>query len=323
MEISASLLATLSTEPQEPMIIGFLVIATFLLGVLFIVALVMAIARKSKPWTIVCIAVGLLAGGCLVGTGVMLGRVISKQAELAKTGEGPKQRVFSPDKSYSIEVPKDWKASPKLNEDAGITSAAPLERSCVMVLADTKTDFAGTLDDFDELTVGSMEKALESPQISAPESRMIGGFRAIDRRLSGRAENLNIVYHRVSIETADGFYQIIAWTTPSREKLESPTFEKIFESFKATAGPATEITGGSTEIGTRAIHVVSEVLGVEAESIKHESRMVADLGADDLDTVEIVMAIEEEFGVEVPDEQAEKLVTVGDLIRWLEEKRGK
>ena len=234
MEIPG-LLANLNADTREPVIIGLLVIATFVIGVLFIVGLVMAISRKSKPWTVVCIVTGLLAGGCVVGAGVMMGRLIGKQAELAKTGAGPKQRTYSADKSYSIEVPKDWNAAPKLNEDAGIALAAPLERSCVMVLADAKADFAGTLGEFDELTAGSMGKALESPKLSDPESRMIGGFRAIERRLSGRAENLNIAYHRVSVETADGFYQIIAWTTPSREKLELPTFKKIFESFDATA----------------------------------------------------------------------------------------
>ena len=320
MKIPGPLLANLSAESREPVVIGLLIIATFIIGALFVVGLVMAISRKSKSWTFVCIAAGLLAGGCLVGAGVMLGRVIGKQAELAKTGEGPKRRTFSADKSYSIEVPKDWKASPKLNEDAGITSAAPLEGSCVMVLADTKADFAGNLEEFDNLTIETMKGALESPQVSEPKNRMFGAFRGIERRITGRVQNLNLVYHRASIETSDGFYQIIAWTSPSREKQELPTFQKIFESFNATAGPATEITGGPTEIGTRTIHVVSEVLGVEVESIKHESRLVADLGADDLDAVEIVMAIKEEFGIEVPDEQAEKLVTVGDLIRWLEQK---
>jgi len=320
MEIPAVLLANVSGESREAMIIGFLVIATCVIGVLFVVGLVMAITRKSKPWTIVCILAGLLAGGCVVGTGVMLGRVIGKQGALARTGDGPKQRLFSEDKSYSIEVPKDWKTTTKVNEEAGITSADRLERTCVMILADAKADFAGSLEEFDELTVGIMKDSLESPQISEPEPRMFGAFRGLERRISGRAKNINFVYYRASIETADGFYQIVAWTSPSREKLELPTFRKIFESFNATAGPVVEITGAATETGTRAIHVISEVLGLEAESIKHDSRIAADLGANDLDLVEIVMAVEEEFDVEVPDEQAKKLVTVGDLVRWLEGK---
>jgi acyl carrier protein len=247
-----------------------------------------------------------------------MARLVGEREAMAKTGEGPKQRLFSSDEGYSIEVPKAWKNTPKLHPEAGIASTDTMERTCVMVLADSKSDFVGDLESFDELTVASMKTALESPEASEPKSRMIGGFRALERRLTGRAQNLNIVYHRVSVETADGFYQIIAWTAPSREKAELPTIRKIFESFDATAGPAAEITGTATNIGARAVHLISEVLGVEVESIKPESRITEDLGADDLDSVEIVMAVEEEFGVELPDEQAEKLVTVGDLIRWLE-----
>ena len=60
--------------------------------------------------------------------------------------------------------------------------------------------------------------------------------------------------------------------------------------------------------------IVAEHLGVERAKVKPETRIVADLGADELDTVELVMAAEEEFGTEIPDADAEKIVTVGDFI---------
>ena len=320
MEFCTSLLASVPAESRDAMILGLLAIATFLVGVLFVVALVLAIARKSKGWLVLCIVSALLGGGTVIGAGVMLSRVIQARETIAKTGDGPKQRLFSEDKSYSIEVPKAWKNTPKLHAEAGIASTDTFERTCVMVLADPKGDFAGSLESFDELTVGGMKEALESPEVSDPERKMFGAFRGIQRRLSGKAESLNIVYHRVSVETADSYYQIIAWTAPSREKQERATFQRIFESFKATAGPVEEIPGASSDTGRRAVHVVAEVLGMEVESIKPESHFVNDLGADDLDTVEIVMSVEEEFGVEMPDEVAEKLTTVGDLVRWLEQK---
>jgi acyl carrier protein len=50
-----------------------------------------------------------------------------------------------------------------------------------------------------------------------------------------------------------------------------------------------------------------------------EAKFIEDLGADSLDTVELIMALEEEFGVEVPDEQAEKLLTVGDVMKYIED----
>jgi len=66
--------------------------------------------------------------------------------------------------------------------------------------------------------------------------------------------------------------------------------------------------------------IIVEQLGVNAEQVTPEAKFIEDLGADSLDTVELVMAFEEEFGVEVPDEDAEKLQNVGDVIKYIEEK---
>ncbi|MBV9463462.1 MAG: acyl carrier protein [Verrucomicrobiae bacterium] len=68
--------------------------------------------------------------------------------------------------------------------------------------------------------------------------------------------------------------------------------------------------------------IIVEQLGVNPEQVTSNARFIEDLGADSLDTVELVMAFEEEFGVEVPDEEAEKLLTVGDVVRYVEEKQG-
>lgn len=65
--------------------------------------------------------------------------------------------------------------------------------------------------------------------------------------------------------------------------------------------------------------IIVEQLGVGADQVSPEAKFIEDLGADSLDTVELIMALEEEFGIEVPDEEAEKLVSVGDVIRYIEE----
>lgn len=66
--------------------------------------------------------------------------------------------------------------------------------------------------------------------------------------------------------------------------------------------------------------IIVEQLGVNAEQVTNEASFIDDLGADSLDTVELVMAFEEEFGAEIPDEDAEKLNNVGSVIRYLKDK---
>jgi acyl carrier protein len=73
-----------------------------------------------------------------------------------------------------------------------------------------------------------------------------------------------------------------------------------------------------SDISERVKKIVVEHLGVDAEKVTDEASFIDDLGADSLDTVELVMAFEEEFGVEIPDDAAETILTVGDAIRFLE-----
>jgi acyl carrier protein len=68
--------------------------------------------------------------------------------------------------------------------------------------------------------------------------------------------------------------------------------------------------------------IIVEELGVERDKLKPEASFMEDLGADSLDTVELVMAFEKEFDIDIPDEEAEKLRTVGDALRYLHEKQG-
>jgi acyl carrier protein len=69
--------------------------------------------------------------------------------------------------------------------------------------------------------------------------------------------------------------------------------------------------------------IIVEQLGVNPEQVTETASFIEDLGADSLDTVELVMAFEEEFSVEVPDEDAEKLLSVGDVVKYIEEKTSK
>jgi acyl carrier protein len=75
----------------------------------------------------------------------------------------------------------------------------------------------------------------------------------------------------------------------------------------------------STETEQRVKKIVVDHLGVEESEVKLEASFIDDLGADSLDIVELVMAFEEEFGVEIPDDAAEKIGTVGDAVTYIDE----
>ncbi|MEI8315944.1 MAG: acyl carrier protein [Verrucomicrobiota bacterium] len=70
----------------------------------------------------------------------------------------------------------------------------------------------------------------------------------------------------------------------------------------------------------RVKEIIVEQLGVNPDQVTPEAKFIEDLGADSLDTVELVMAFEEEFGAEIPDEDAEKLQAVGDVTKYIEER---
>lgn len=71
------------------------------------------------------------------------------------------------------------------------------------------------------------------------------------------------------------------------------------------------------EIESRVKAIIADQLGVSEDEVKPEARFIEDLGADSLDIVELIMAMEEEFETEIPDEEAEKILTVGDTIEYV------
>ncbi len=73
-----------------------------------------------------------------------------------------------------------------------------------------------------------------------------------------------------------------------------------------------------SDVANRVSKIVVEHLGVEADKVSEKASFIDDLGADSLDTVELVMAFEEEFGCEIPDDAAETILTVGDAVKFLE-----
>lgn len=79
--------------------------------------------------------------------------------------------------------------------------------------------------------------------------------------------------------------------------------------------------GGIVMIFEKIRKILSEQLGVEESTIQRESLLAEDLGADSLDAIDIVMSVEDEFGLEVPDEVIESMTTVGDIVKFIEENK--
>ena len=77
-----------------------------------------------------------------------------------------------------------------------------------------------------------------------------------------------------------------------------------------------------SEIATKVIAIVVDKLGVEESQVTPEASFTGDLGADSLDTVELIMELEKEFNLSIPDDQAEKISTVGDALKYIEENIG-
>ena len=77
----------------------------------------------------------------------------------------------------------------------------------------------------------------------------------------------------------------------------------------------------SDDIQSRVIKIVSEQLSIEEEKVSVDSRFVEDLGADSLDTVELVMAFEEEFNCEIPDEEVDQIVSVKDAVAYISKRQ--
>ena len=75
-----------------------------------------------------------------------------------------------------------------------------------------------------------------------------------------------------------------------------------------------------SDIAERVKKIVVDHLGVEADKVSEKASFIDDLGADSLDTVELVMAFEEEFDIEIPDDAAEHIQTVGDAVKFIDEK---
>lgn len=305
-------------------LMGGLVMLGISLGIaiFFVIALVKACTRKSGGWIAASIVSGLLSFFLAVGTLGSLAQEFSRSRQT--TGEDSRlKRLESPDGHVELKVPPSWTSMRELNEKASIIAGNGIREQYVMVIESSKVDFVGTLDEFDQASVDHMKSALTDCKVSPAARKMLGDYPARQRTLTGVSKkNNNLFYLHTTVETADGFYQILAWTLRSRESEATPVFDQVLATFHAEAGPPQskpDPEPGST-LTHRVNRIIANQLGIDIQVIRPDSRLAEDLGADDLDLVEIVLAVEEEFNVEIPDDQVSKLKTPGALTSWLQSK---
>lgn len=297
-------------------------------GLFFVISIIKASSRKTRGWIISVVVSGVVAlCGLLGAVGLAassLGKVIQ---QTSRPDNERKSRMASDDGRYRIEVPASWKAMPELNEAAGIIAGNAFREQYVLVIENLKSDFVGNLEEFEQLTIEGLEQNLKNPEVSKAENRKVGAYPAFHRRVVGTTDNLRVVYQISSVETADAYYQVMMWTIPSRENLALPVFREVIDSFSAKAGPPDENASAALPTGddtrSRVVRILVQQLGISPAKVTLTSRFVEDLGADSLDTVELVMAVEEEFEVAIPDETAAGLQTVGDLVNWIDAQAGK
>jgi acyl carrier protein len=109
----------------------------------------------------------------------------------------------------------------------------------------------------------------------------------------------------------DAIFQQAVATTVHDDKAVSPRLRSAAQSLRSRGRTM-------SDIAERVKKIVVEHLGVEPDKVTEQASFIEDLGADSLDTVELVMAFEEEFGCEIPDDAAETILTVGDAVKFLE-----
>jgi acyl carrier protein len=309
----------------------------FCVGLLafFIVALVKAFTRKTTGWIVTAVVMGLLGLATILGSAAT---AIVKMSRLDSDGAKLTKVLTSKEGGHQITVPATWISMPNLNSQAEIGAGNGLKEHYVIVLIEDKATVGADLGTYMKFTADRMTASLEQGHQGDLSELTISGYPAQRRRITGRskgAKSMNVVYLHTCIETDRHLVQILFWTLAGREDAAIPVFEKVAATFRATGkakpedatAPANSVKAATTPgdkikgVQPPADHVrqlMTEQLGVDRAALTDGSRLKEDLGADDLDVVELVMAIEEEFQVSVPDEVAEKWQSTGDIIRWVE-----
>lgn len=292
------------------------------MGLVAVVALAFAVHRKS--WALG----GLSAFSVLVliVCSVFAMRSGAQMMQKYRADDARGWVASSEDGRIQFHVPGSWKDDAELDEDAPVHLSNRVREQYMLVYA-FRRESDVPLQDWAKAVTDDMTSNVENATTGAMEERKVGEFPALYTTMSGRVEGLNVAYHVTNVQTPEEFLYILCWTLKGRERVAFPVFDKAVASLAYQPPVAVpempEIPyDENAPVAERVRVLVANQLGVPLEKVTPEAEVRA-LGADDLDVVELVMALEEEFGGEIPDEAAEKLETVADLIHWAESQKPK
>ncbi len=198
---------------------------------LTLLSFIMALVKRTKGWIIAAVFFGMF-GLAAVAFGVVAFAKGVKQGFNKAKAAAVDKKVVSSDGQISLQVPANWDDLPELHADAALKVGNKFREEYAIVISEPKTDFEGTLQKYSEITTGAMRENLENGTISNVQSLTIGGLPAIQCRVSGTTQNIKIIYLHTSIETPDGFHQLMLWTLPSKEATAWPVFERVAKSFQ-------------------------------------------------------------------------------------------
>ena len=146
---------------------------------------------------------------------------------------GPATKVVkSYDGRFQVTVPGGWQEDNSLHEDADLEVAHRPTKMYLIILAESKADFDGmTLQRHSDITRNALKEGVTVEQESGPVALTIDGHPALQYEIRATTNSTKIIYLHTTVETPTYFYQILAWTIPSRYQVDPVTIRKVTETF--------------------------------------------------------------------------------------------
>ena len=203
-----------------------------LVPALFIFALIMAIVRKSRGWTIVTVILGVLGLGFL-GVAAYFG--VRQAAESAAEAKVPREFVSS-DNLVAVTGPGSWTEQDLGSDVAGLQLANLFAEEYLIVISELKSDFPEEFDleEFVDVASSGIIDSVTEADFSEMEPLAVGGCEGFQHELNGSIDGIRISYVNSFLEGKEHFHQILAWTLEERKERVLPILKEASLTFRET-----------------------------------------------------------------------------------------